>query len=268
MNTHSNPPPKRGSGPADDRPWCWQEKDVIRRIRDAWDDKTYLDQALALYLILTEKASDKQSATFEVSKRELAAKSGVSLRRVTTILSEFKSLGVFSWTTNRAHGAKELLPNTYTLMLGTGCTRLGTERFRDNCAVKKESLEESLEKSFEPRPNRTKATQQTPGGVCRERNSLKKEKGEWRRGYLEDELEAIDIFHAVCCPRGFLKVNRFAPRLQSALRDELDALKILHPQDWREKLRATFEAAADAFAAGTAYTRGRNRLSRILWEKE
>ena len=194
------PPPERGLGPADDRPWCWQEKDVIRRIRDAWDDKTYLDQALALYLAVTEKASDKQSATFEVSKRELAAKSGVSLRRVATILNEFKSLGVLDWTTNRAPGAKELLPNTYTLMLGTRCTRLGTgsttyctERFRDNCRVKKESLEESFEKPFEPRPNRTKAAQQTPDGVCRERNSSGKKisRGVWRSSYLADDFTQL-----------------------------------------------------------------------------
>jgi hypothetical protein len=174
----SNVKPFEGarSRPTGDRPWCWQEKAVIRQIRDAWDSKTYLDQALATYLVLTEKASDKQSATFDVSKREIASKSGVSLRRVTTILNELRALGVLHWTNNREPESKELLPNTYTVMLGTANATRGTRDTRlckrdesHNCAV----IEESVEKS-------QKKQTQSSGD-------------DWRQSYSEEELEIIDL---------------------------------------------------------------------------
>jgi hypothetical protein len=82
-------------------------------------------------------------------------------------------------------------------------------------------------------------------------------------------LEAIDLYHAVCCPRGFVKVNRYALGLQNALRAELDALKVCHPENWREELRAEFEKAADSFERGDSVycAEGGNRLIRILYSE-
>jgi hypothetical protein len=244
----------RGPGPTGDRPWCWQDKDVIRRIRDACDDKTYLDQTLALYLTATEKASDKQSVTFEVSKRELAAKSGVSLRRVTTILNEFRSLGVLNWITNRVPGSKELLPNTYTLMLGSACTSSGTESTRlgrdgesDNCAVIEESLEESSEKSLS-----------TPSNRRRTHQSLT----DWRDNYSAEELEAIDLYNEICTPRGWRKVNAYSEQLHQAMETFLSGPGAI------TDLQTLFKTAADERDAGaiTYNTKLGNKMLRIFWE--
>jgi hypothetical protein len=130
----------------DDAPFAWLAKSALWRIRDAFDESTFLDQSLAVYLILAELASDAQSATFTASRRRIAERSGVSVRRVAEILARFKALSLLAWKQNHLVGTKELAPSTYTLTsctpsttLGTPSTRLGRERKTENCTVLEES---------------------------------------------------------------------------------------------------------------------------------
>ncbi|HWY50681.1 MAG TPA: hypothetical protein VNW72_04285 [Chthoniobacterales bacterium] len=243
----------RGLGPTDRRPWCWQEKSVIRLIRDTSESKTYLDQTLAVYLVMTEKASDKQSAIFDVSKREIEAKSGVSLRRVTIILNELRALGVLDWATNRVPGSKELLPNTYSLMLGTACatlgngsTRLGKNGASDNCAVIEEFLEESSEKSLLTH--------------SKERRTHHSSKDDWRSHYSEGELEAIGLYNEICVPRGWRPVNTYSAQLH-------DAMEIWVGYTDVSELRKMFEQAADDRDNGVETYNARlgNKMIRIFW---
>jgi hypothetical protein len=157
----ATPPP---AGPASrprhiktDGPFLWLSKAAIRRVRDAFDDTTFLDQANAVYMSLCELASDAQSETFTARKRTIAERSGVSLRRVGDILDIFKATGLVTWTQNRSTGTKELLPSTYTLLglcipdttSGTDSTRLCREAKRENCRESEECTEQRSEESIE-----------------------------------------------------------------------------------------------------------------------
>lgn len=141
-----------------DGPFCWQSKATIWRIREAFDESTFLDQVLAVYLTLCELASDEQSATFTSTRRKIAERSGVSIRRVSEILGRFKLLRLVDWKQNYLEGTKELAPSSYSLTrcttstrLGTPRSRLGTDKFSGNCTV----VEEHSEKSPEESPERS-----------------------------------------------------------------------------------------------------------------
>ena len=150
MSDDWRPTPNAGQRKNGEAPWCWQTKAALWRIRVAFDESTFLDQALAVYLVLCELASDEQSETFATTRRKIAERSGVSIRRVSEILARFKSLSLLAWQQNYLEGTKELAPSTYTLMSCTPCTtsctprsRLGTEDNSGNCTVVKQSPEKS-----------------------------------------------------------------------------------------------------------------------------
>lgn len=171
----------RSLNPGDEGPWGWFTKFALRRIREALDDVSFLDQALALYTAHCEAASDAQSTTYTITRRELAKRSGVSLRRVTEINERLRSISLLSWVQNFIPGSKELGPSTFTLMSCTGSTTLsttsttsstphprsGTNAKQQICTVQKESLKESPEKAFknlsEPLPSANGAGT-TPAG--------------------------------------------------------------------------------------------------------
>ena len=140
--------PARGTASVE-KPFIWQAKAALRRIRDAFDHLTFLNQAIAVYLTLTEFASDAHSETFTRRRREIAERSGVSVRLVQIILNIFKQIGIVTWVQNQgAEGTLELAPSTYTLcsVCPTQCTgnpTLGKTRKRQNCTVNKQSPEES-----------------------------------------------------------------------------------------------------------------------------
>jgi hypothetical protein len=140
--------PTRGTASVE-KPFIWQAKAALRRIRDAFDHLAFLNQAIAVYVTLTEFASDTHSEIFTRRRREIAERSGVSLRRVQIILNIFKKIGVVTWKQNQgAGGTEELAPSTYTLcsVCPTQCTgnpTLGKTQKRQNCTVHKQSPEES-----------------------------------------------------------------------------------------------------------------------------
>jgi|ERR1017187_1441056 hypothetical protein len=134
----------------DDAPFCWQTKAALWRIREAFDESTFLDQAFAVYLTLCELASDEQSPTFTATRRKIAERSGVSVRRVSEILARLKSIHMLALKQNFLDGTKELAPSTYTLMSCKPCTtscipctRLGTDEKPGICTVVEQSPEES-----------------------------------------------------------------------------------------------------------------------------
>ncbi len=147
-------------------PWCWQTKAAIWRIREAFDESTFLDQTLAVYLTMCELASDEQSETFEATRRKIAERAGVSVRRVSEILARFKTLNLLDWKQNFLEGTKELAPSTYTLLSCTPCTtsctpctRLGTDVVSENCTVVKQSPEQSPEQSYSTKASKLSASQ-------------------------------------------------------------------------------------------------------------
>jgi hypothetical protein len=143
----------RSLNPHDEGPWGWFAKAAIRRLREAFDNDRFLDQVLALYLAHCEIASDNQSPTYTVSRRELVRRSGVSLRRVSEIHERLRSIGLLTWEQNIIPGSKELGANTFTLMScnasTTSCTastRLCKNAKPQICTVGKESQNKLIEK--------------------------------------------------------------------------------------------------------------------------
>lgn len=136
-----------------DSPFCWQSKPSLRVIREAFDDSTFLDQGLAVYLTHSELASDEQSATYTATRRKISMRSGVSITRVRVINDKLRALRLLDWKQNKIEGTAELSANTYTL-LDTACPTLDTPRPRlgkklksHPCPDIEESPEESPEKS-------------------------------------------------------------------------------------------------------------------------
>lgn len=155
-------------------PFTWQAKAALRRIRETFDSLTFLDQAIAVYVTLTEFASDAQAETFTRRRREIAERSGVSLRRVQDILKLLKSAELVDWHQNQgASGKQELSPSTYTLC-SVCTTPVQTEHDlvqnakNGNCTVVQESLEQSLEQSQKKRVRKTRKTPRTPEAIIAE----------------------------------------------------------------------------------------------------
>jgi Crp-like helix-turn-helix domain len=90
-------------------PWCWQDKRALRRIREQVEDHA---SALALYLALTEQASNSTSPQFTASHAQLAALSGLSIATVKRRLPELRRAGAIDYSTPRLREPSEfrLLP--------------------------------------------------------------------------------------------------------------------------------------------------------------
>jgi hypothetical protein len=122
-------------------------KDVLRRIRNGFDSTTYLDQALAVYTVHCELASNAESPSYAATRRKIAERAGVSLRRVADIHNRFRSLMILDWKQQQIAGTFELGENFYSLLMsGTPCPRSGREAKRGNCTVVEQSHEESIER--------------------------------------------------------------------------------------------------------------------------
>jgi len=145
--------PARGKGPAG-KPYAWMHKEILRRIRDGFDQTTYLDQALAVYLIHCELASDAESPSYAATRRKIAERAGVSLRRISDIHNRLRALLILDWKQQPIAGTFEFGENFYSLLMPgipcptpcTPCTRLGRDEKREICTVKEQSPEESPER--------------------------------------------------------------------------------------------------------------------------
>jgi hypothetical protein len=228
-----------------DGPFCWQSKKVLRFIRDCFDETNNVASALAVYLSLTEKASDTQSETFDCRVRDIAARADVSYRTAMNALLRFETLGIISIRRNCIANTKERAPSTYTLLrLGNDCPRLGNGRKQPSLPRKIEESPEEIAEKF-PRTHSNKLETH--------------HSAEWRFNYLVEELEIIDLYNQICVPRGWRVVNTYSEELQKALETFCDS--------GTDDFRTMFETAADERDAGEKIynTRLGNKLIRILW---
>jgi hypothetical protein len=97
-------------------PFCWQEKAVLRQIRQ---ECPKYGPTLAIYHALTEVASDKQSDTFQTTHEWISNLAGFSTRTVIRRLPELVRLGLIQITASALKA-----PATYRLV------RAGTRSFR------------------------------------------------------------------------------------------------------------------------------------------
>src|SRR5258708_6314795 len=105
--------------------WCWQQKDALRQIRDAFDGTNTVSSGLGVYVALTEIASDSQSDVFKTTHRHIAGLSGLSTRTIQSRLADLEKIGLITVETSEFHA-----PGTYRLLAsGNDCATI-----RNDCA--------------------------------------------------------------------------------------------------------------------------------------
>ena len=93
-------------------PYCWQNKEALRRIREHLDGDSLLPFALGVYFALTENASDKGEEQFTTLQSHLARLAGsISTRTIRRVLPILREIGVINYTTPKLRG-----PTTFTLL--------------------------------------------------------------------------------------------------------------------------------------------------------
>jgi hypothetical protein len=98
-------------------PFAWQHKDTLRMIRDVFEDgHGHCAFALAIYVGLTERASDAQSETFTAAIKQIARRAGASYPTTAKILNRFESLKLIHVQRNTVEGTKEHAPSTYAML--------------------------------------------------------------------------------------------------------------------------------------------------------
>jgi hypothetical protein len=132
--------------------WCWQDKAVLRRIREAFDADSAVCTALAVYLALTEIASDSKADLFKTTHGHIARLSGVSVSTVKNRLRTLAEIGLVDIKTPdlRAPSTYKLLPsaNDYPT-LANGCRAL--VKIPENpLATSEECTEEEKKKKTSP----------------------------------------------------------------------------------------------------------------------
>jgi hypothetical protein len=80
-------------------PFCWQHKLALRLIRDSCDAEKAVSSTLAVYVALTEIASDEESETFTTTHAWIALKSGLSARTVQDRLNRLSEIGLLEVST-------------------------------------------------------------------------------------------------------------------------------------------------------------------------
>ncbi len=166
----------RGRGPKG-RAYCWQHKDAIWQIRRGFNELSYLKDALAIYLVHTELASDAQEPSYTALRRKIAERAGVSIRRVTDVHNRLKALMILEWRQQEIPGTKELGENVYTLLMpGTVCPTSGKEQKRDICPVTKQFYKQSLNERYNvagslPASGATAGAETAPDSVQRSKQA-------------------------------------------------------------------------------------------------
>lgn len=112
-NSHGDP--MTANTKSKSTPFAWQDKRVLKKIRDGVED---YGTALAVYTALTIAASDKQSAEFATTHGWLAMASGVATRTVKRRLADLKRIGVVEIVTPSLRA-----PCTYKLLASDGTLR-------------------------------------------------------------------------------------------------------------------------------------------------
>ena len=110
----------------DDGPWCWLNKDALRKIEEVCGDRSDKSSVLAVYVALCWEASNQQTERFVASKRSIADMAGLSYRKVADVLPVLSHAGLVCIESNVTPVSGQQA-NTYTLCticppLGTSCT--------------------------------------------------------------------------------------------------------------------------------------------------
>lgn len=96
------------------RRWCWQDKDTLELIRENFKGQR-LTTALAVYLSLTELASNQGIDEFAAYFSQIAKLSGKSIPTIKSYSNQFISIGILG-KKNRKVDNKTNLSNQWSLL--------------------------------------------------------------------------------------------------------------------------------------------------------
>jgi len=112
-------------------PYCWQNKEALRRIREHLDGDSLLPYALAVYLALTENASDIESEEVTTLQGHLAHHAGsISIKTVQRVLPLLREIGVIDYETPKLRGPitfRVLSVTSDSLSVATNSPNVATE---------------------------------------------------------------------------------------------------------------------------------------------
>ena len=81
-------------------PYCWQSKEALRKLREHLDGDSLLPYAIAVYVGMTENASDKKSETFTTLQSHIGGLAGnVSTKTVQRVLPILREIGLVQYET-------------------------------------------------------------------------------------------------------------------------------------------------------------------------
>jgi len=156
-----------------DGPFCWQSKAALRRIREAFDSEHAVQSALAVYLALSEVASNFEAETFTVTHGSLAQLCGGSPRTVCQRLRGLEQIGLVAISTPRLKA-----PSTFTLL------RADSQPSRD--------VSQSLQNDSQPLPNVPQRQKNPPLRAIEESSEeSQKKRKQPSRGSLPSDREIL-----------------------------------------------------------------------------
>jgi len=94
--------------------FCWQPKTALHHIRESLEAVNGVSSGIAVYVALTEVASDRRSGVFQATHAHLAARSGLSVRTVQHRIKNLSDLGLIRYTVPslKSPATYELLPQS------------------------------------------------------------------------------------------------------------------------------------------------------------
>jgi hypothetical protein len=129
-------------------PFCWQNKETLRGIRESLDACANLPSILGVYHALTEIASNEQSNQFTATQSHIAQLAGgICTKTVGRCLKELRELEIISTELSRLRGPLKfdlLRDGTWIPNDGTLCPNDRTVR-GSQLSVSRRTLEESSE---------------------------------------------------------------------------------------------------------------------------
>lgn len=127
-------------------PFAWVAKNILRLIREHFDSSSQLTLALAIYLVLTEIASNLETNQFTTSYANIASKAGVSRRTVIRIMKQLEEIGIISIEERRE--GKRNLSNVISLLGGDSLTPVTGKKTASQSPFRI-NLEETIEQNKE-----------------------------------------------------------------------------------------------------------------------
>jgi len=131
------------------RPFCWQNKETLRGIRESLDGDGGLASILSVYHALTEIASDKASDEFTTMQSHIGKLSGgLSTSTVKRCIKELRALHVISYELSRLRGPLKFMLHRDGSQIPNDGSQMTNDRsfpISGEVVSSRRTLEESLE---------------------------------------------------------------------------------------------------------------------------